>query len=104
MTGYPQLVALRLLPGVVGETKRLCHIAAIPQRVPETDPLTAYCGTRIWRNQAEILPVPRGMPCEVCLAQVPTPSISRTVHTGHTAGSGVLGGGEAAPELCPGTS
>lgn len=103
MTGYPRLVAVRLLPGVVGETKRLCHIAAIPQRVPEADPLTAYCGVRIWRGQAEILPVPQGMPCELCLARVPTPPISRAVHTGHTTGNGVLGGGDTARELCPST-
>jgi hypothetical protein len=73
VTGYPRLLALRLLPGVVGETKRVCHIAAIPQQEPEADPLTAYCGVQIWRSQAEILSVPRGMPCEPCLAECPHP-------------------------------
>lgn len=103
MSGYPRLVAVRLLPGVVGETKRVCHIAEVPQRVPEADSLTTYCGIQIWRDQAEILSVPQGMPCEPCLVRVPPPPISRAVRTGHTTGNDVLGGGNTAPELCPST-
>jgi hypothetical protein len=35
--------------------------------------------------------------------RVPTPLISRAVHTGRMADASVLGSGNTAPELCPGT-
>lgn len=101
MTGYPLLGVLRFLRGVVGETKRVCHIAAVPQRVPEADSLTAYCGIQIWRSQAEILTVLRGMPCEAWLLRVPTPLIGRGAGTAHTVGD-VLGKPDKTPELLPG--
>ncbi|SFQ67503.1 hypothetical protein SAMN05421810_11280 [Amycolatopsis arida] len=66
-----ELVAMvRLRRGVVGESRRVCHVVPVPdpwqaRGLPER--LTALCGEHIVVEQAELLPGLAGMPCEPCL-------------------------------------
>lgn len=68
----PTQALVRLRSGVVGETKRVCHIVPVmPGAIPEF--LTAHCGLRIEPGTAELLESPAGMPCVPCLLRVPLP-------------------------------
>lgn len=62
------IAVVRLRRGVVGETRRVCHVVPIPVSGACPSELTALCGERIGPGQAELLSSLRGMPCEVCLA------------------------------------
>ena len=62
---------VRFRRGVVGETKRVCHIVPLPTHHEIPDVLTAFCGTEIGPGQADILPRITGMPCEWCIARAP---------------------------------
>jgi hypothetical protein len=53
--------------GVVGETKRVCHVVPIPEPAAVPTELTALCGERIHPGQAELLRSISGMPCQSCL-------------------------------------
>ena len=61
----------RPLPGVVGETRRMCHVFPAQTSVPTR--FVALCGVSFDREQLELLDGPRGMPCEPCLRSVPRP-------------------------------
>lgn len=62
------VAVVRLRRGVVGETRRVCHVVPLPGSQPVPEELTALCGERIRPGQAEVLATFTGMPCEVCLA------------------------------------
>ena len=60
------LALVRLRRGVVGESRRVCHLIPVPRgAVPEQ--LTALCGESIFPGEAEVLDGLRGMPCHPCL-------------------------------------
>jgi hypothetical protein len=61
------LVLVRLRRGMVGETRRKCHLVLVRETNSIPDSLTALCGERICAGQAELLPEPAGMPCEWCV-------------------------------------
>lgn len=63
-------VAVRFAPGVVGETRRQAHLAAVPAASAPDSWLT-YCGLRIPAEHAELSPGPAGMPCIRCLTAIP---------------------------------
>ena len=63
------VVVVRLRHGVVGETKRVCHVVPVPERGHIPAELTALCGEPILPAQAEVLDRVCGMPCETCLAR-----------------------------------
>ncbi|WP_228714157.1 MULTISPECIES: hypothetical protein [Prauserella] len=63
-------MVVRLRRGVVGETRRVCHLVPAPDPALGTPPreLAALCGEEILPGQAELLSGFTGMPCETCLA------------------------------------
>lgn len=63
----------RPLPGVVGETRRVCHVFPVPPEGERPAALVALCGAKFGAAQLELLDGPRGMPCELCLRAIPTP-------------------------------
>jgi hypothetical protein len=65
------LLLVRFKPGVVGETKRVCHLVPTPEGDMVPDMLIAFCGTEIRPGEADLLPRIMGMPCESCLARAP---------------------------------
>ena len=66
MTPPPPVLLVRLLPGVVGESRRVVHVVPAPAGDVIPDLLVAYCGERIAPGAAERLDGPAGMPCERC--------------------------------------
>ncbi|WP_332306952.1 hypothetical protein [Saccharomonospora cyanea] len=64
------MVLARLRRGVVGETRRVCHVVPVPDTNGVPDQLLALCGAVLRRGESEWLPSVRGMPCERCLAAV----------------------------------
>nr|WP_112282421.1 hypothetical protein [Prauserella muralis] len=64
----------RSLPGIVGETRRMCHVFPVPDAEQPPPMLTALCGATFGRDQLELLDGPRGMPCELCLRAVSGPA------------------------------
>jgi hypothetical protein len=62
------LVRLRPGPGI-GERQRTVHLVSAPDSVPTH--LTAWCGTTIAPDTADLLPDFTGMPCELCMARAP---------------------------------
>lgn len=54
--------------------------------VPEF--LSAYCGLRIGPGMGEVLPSAVGMPCELCMARLPTPASSMLRRLGNGLGGG----------------
>ncbi|MBP2182588.1 hypothetical protein [Amycolatopsis magusensis] len=62
------MMVVRLLRGVVGETRRVAHL--VPAHLDSALPseLEALCGELLQAGQAELLPGLRGMPCDRCLA------------------------------------
>ncbi|WP_245533498.1 MULTISPECIES: hypothetical protein [Actinoalloteichus] len=71
----PILLIVRLLPGLVGETRRTCHLIPIYRHVPLPRALTAYCGHRFDVDTVEPLWRITGMPCNACLARSPGPNL-----------------------------
>lgn len=63
----------RPAPGVVSEAKRVCHVFPVPDDATVPDRITAVCGVSFGRGQLERVAGPAGMPCELCLADAPTP-------------------------------
>ena len=68
------LALVRLRRGVVGESRRVCHLIPVPvdQAVPEY--LTALCGELVFPGEAEVLETICGMPCHSCMARSPSPA------------------------------
>lgn len=65
------LLLVRFKRGVVGETKRVCHLVPVPETDTAPEVLTAYCETDIRPGEADLLPRIGGMPCELCMARAP---------------------------------
>jgi hypothetical protein len=66
-------ILVRLLPGKVGESRRVVHVVPIPDVEEIPDVLTAYCGEEIRPDTAEWLPQMCGMPCTTCAFTAPAP-------------------------------
>lgn len=62
------LALVRLRRGVVGESRRVCHLIPVPAG-PVSGHLTALCGEAIFPAEAEVLDGLRGMPCHACLME-----------------------------------
>jgi hypothetical protein len=63
------VAVVRLRQGVIGESRRVCHVVPIPENRAVPGHLTALCGTDIYPGQADVLPDLTGMPCDVCMAR-----------------------------------
>lgn len=63
------LALVRLRRGVVGESRRVCHLIPIPVDQPAPTHLTALCGEQVYPGQAELLDRICGMPCQSCVLQ-----------------------------------
>ncbi|MDT7804094.1 MAG: hypothetical protein QOI78_7527 [Actinomycetota bacterium] len=61
------LALVRLRRGVVGESRRVCHLIPVPAAGAVPEHLTALCGESIRPGEAEVLDGLRGMPCHACL-------------------------------------
>ncbi|MFF1611418.1 hypothetical protein ACFVYA_26850 [Amycolatopsis sp. NPDC058278] len=66
------LALVRLRRGVVGESRRVCHLIPVPAG-PVPAHLTALCGESIFPGEAEVLDGLRGMPCHACLVRSAPP-------------------------------
>ncbi|MFI7116870.1 hypothetical protein [Amycolatopsis sp. NPDC049868] len=64
----------RQLPGTVGESRRVVHVFKVPPGEEIPNQLTAYCGVVLGRDELELHGEVRGMPCERCLREAPTPA------------------------------
>jgi hypothetical protein len=63
----------RPLSGTVGETRRVAHVFPLPPQGAVTERVTAYCGADFGPGELELLDRPSGMPCVVCLRNMPRP-------------------------------
>ncbi|MEV4151107.1 hypothetical protein AB0J40_46170 [Amycolatopsis sp. NPDC049691] len=63
------LALVRLRRGVVGESRRVCHLIPVPAAGAVPARLTALCGEAIYPGDAEVLDGLRGMPCHRCLME-----------------------------------
>lgn len=75
--GTPILL-VRLKPrlpngAVVPESRRVCHLVALPEANTKPEALRAYCGLKILPGSADLLDGVAGMPCEPCLAAFRVP-------------------------------
>ncbi|WP_410662956.1 hypothetical protein [Amycolatopsis sp. lyj-84] len=64
----------RQLPGTVGESRRVVHVLKAPPGDEIPKQLAAFCGAVFGRDELELLGEIRGMPCEQCLRETPTPT------------------------------
>ena len=72
MGGHGEVLALvRLRHGVVGESRRVCHVLPVPAGPAIPARLTALCGEVIVPGEAEVLDGVCGMPCHPCLMAAP---------------------------------
>lgn len=62
------ILVARLRRGVVGESRRVCHVVPVASvdSVPES--LTTLCGAELSSGETEFMNGIRGMPCSACLA------------------------------------
>lgn len=65
------LVMARLMAGVVGNARRSVHLFAAASQYPGN--LTALCGDVFYSADLEFLEAFKGMPCERCLINAPSP-------------------------------
>jgi hypothetical protein len=63
----PAVAVVRLRRGIVGESRRVCHVVPIPEGDTTPSYLTALCGVRIYPGQGEVLGAFTGMPCDSCV-------------------------------------
>jgi hypothetical protein len=68
------VLLVRLLPGLVGESRRVVHVVPVVNAEEVPPVLVAYCGEPIERGTAEVLPDMVGMPCERCVLATPIPN------------------------------
>lgn len=67
MTPPPLVLYVRLLPGVVGESRRVVHVVPLDEAHVTETALTAYCGQVLQKGTTEPpIDGPMGMPCERC--------------------------------------
>jgi hypothetical protein len=59
----------RLLPGLVGESRRVVHLIPVTDQYPGG--LTALCGEVFYSGDLEFLAALGGMPCERCAIASP---------------------------------
>lgn len=65
-------VAVRFAAGVIGESRRLAHLASRPDAgIPAS--WSTLCGQEIPAHLAEVADHPAGMPCFGCLSRLPGP-------------------------------
>jgi hypothetical protein len=67
------MAVVRLRRGMVGETRRVCHMVPVPAGGPAPHEVIALCGESIAPGQAEVLDRICGMPCEACLMRSSRP-------------------------------
>lgn len=65
MIGY---LPVRYRRGVVGETKRCCHLVPAPETDAVPEALIALCGQKFAPGTCDLLEIFTGMPCTVCVA------------------------------------
>jgi hypothetical protein len=80
MSGYVMLV--RLLPGVVGEARRVVHVVPVDEGMGIGPTLKTYCGELLDLDQVEQLEHPSGMPCPPCVLNTPLDSGSTALPAG----------------------
>jgi len=72
---------VRYRRGIVGETKRCCHLVPTPATDAVPEFLIALCGQKFAPETCELLVIFKGMPCEQCVAlaaaRAPAGEISR---------------------------
>jgi hypothetical protein len=80
-----RVVAARLRPGTarpdgrpVGERDREVHFVALPLGPPTPLQLSTLCGRHLTRDTADLIDTITGMPCALCLANIPCRSVQRT--------------------------
>jgi hypothetical protein len=67
------VLLVRLLPGLIGESRRVVHVVPLPAGSGVLEVPTAYCGEQIEAGTAEVLGEFGGMPCERCVFAAPLP-------------------------------
>ena len=70
----PAVMLVRFRSGVVGESRRLVHIASVPGNTGRPF-LTVYCGHEFSPGEAELVDGPGGLPCLACLMKAPVPGL-----------------------------
>jgi hypothetical protein len=63
------LLAVRFRRGVVGETRRTCHLVPTPDLDVVPEALEALCGQTFPPGSCELLDAFAGMPCMSCVAE-----------------------------------
>jgi hypothetical protein len=71
----PAVLLLRYRQGLVGESRRLVHIASVPDDGAPMESLTVYCGHSFAPGEAELVGGPGGVPCLACLMRAPVPGL-----------------------------
>lgn len=71
MTAY---LPVRYRRGVVGETRRSCHLVPAPEAGAVPEVLIALCGQKFVPGTCDLLEIFTGMPCAVCVALAATRS------------------------------
>lgn len=69
------LLVVRFKRGLVGETRRTCHLVPVATDGPVPIVLIALCGQEFRPGQAEVLEVSSGMPCTDCVIRAATTSV-----------------------------
>lgn len=69
MTAY---LPVRYRRGIVGETKRSCHLVPAPEAEAVPEFLIALCGQKFAPDTCDLLELFQGMPCEQCVALAAT--------------------------------
>jgi hypothetical protein len=86
MSTTPSVRLVRLLPGMAGETQRVCHVVPVDDaEAPPPDVLVTYCGARLASCSIEFLSRVGGQPCFVCLMRAPLPD--REIDAGNEGGT-----------------
>lgn len=73
--GESAVLLVRYRPGMVGESRRLVHIASVPDTGGPLVSLTAYCGHQFSSGEAELVGEGQGAPCFACLLAAPVPGL-----------------------------
>lgn len=63
---------------LVGERDREVHLIVLPVGTPTPLLLITLCGQHLTVDAADLIDTITGMPCALCLAQVPGPPAQRT--------------------------
>jgi hypothetical protein len=66
------VVFARYRPGIVGETRRVCHVITLPDDDTMPESVSALCGQSFPPGVLEQLPAWAGLPCVACTLKMPT--------------------------------